>query len=133
MPDLPTLKKERKLWLTQNRSTSRKIVKSVTKKTRQLQNDLISGIDRPTGNEHFTYKKRPFAGPSCRKLSNFLEQQNTDIDQDTNDYYQIIHNSFLVELMKQSICISCKSIWNVDMSVSKREGTVYCCLLSDRT
>ncbi|CAF4717741.1 unnamed protein product, partial [Rotaria sp. Silwood2] len=81
---------------------------------------------RPTGNENFTYKKRPFAGPSCEKLSNFLEQQqSTDIDEDTNDYYQIIHNSFLFELMKQSICISCKSIWNGDMSVAKREGTVY--------
>jgi hypothetical protein len=126
-------KKERMLNLAQNKSTSKKIVKNVTKKTRQLPDDLISGIDLPTGNEHFTYKKRPFAGPSCEKLSNFLEQQNTDIDQDTNDYYQIIHNSFLLELMKQSICISCKSIWDGDMSVSKREGTVYCCLLSDRT
>ena len=126
-------KKERKLHLVQNISTSRKIVKSVSKKTRQLQNDLISDTDRPTGNEHFTYKKRPFAGPSCEKLSNFLEQQNPDVGEDTNDYYQIIHNSFLLELMKQSICISCKTIWNGDMSVSKREGTVYCCLLSNRT
>ena len=31
-------------------------------------------------------------------------------DEDPNDYYQIIHNSFLLELMEQSICISCKSI-----------------------
>ncbi|CAF4618680.1 unnamed protein product, partial [Rotaria sp. Silwood2] len=42
---------------------------------------------RPTGNENFTYKKRPLASPSCQNLSNFLEQQqNTDIDEDTNDY-----------------------------------------------
>ncbi|CAF3123531.1 unnamed protein product [Rotaria sp. Silwood2] len=120
------LKKQRKVHLVQNTSKSRKIVDDVTKKTRKLQNDLISDIDRPTDNEHFTYKKRPFAGPSCQKLSNFLEQQqNTDVDEDTNDYYQIIHNSFLLELMKQSICISCKSIWNGDMSVAQREGTVY--------
>ncbi|CAF4628538.1 unnamed protein product, partial [Rotaria sp. Silwood2] len=81
---------------------------------------------RPTGNENFTYKNRSLAGPSCQKLSNFLQQQqNTDIDEDTKDYYQIIHNSFLLELMKQSICISCKSIWNGDMSVAKRVGPVY--------
>ncbi|CAF1515339.1 unnamed protein product, partial [Rotaria sp. Silwood1] len=83
---------------------------------------------QPTGNEHFTYKKRPFAGPSYQKLSNFLEQQNTDVAEDTNDYYQIIHNSFLLELMKQTICISCKSTWNGDMSVAKREG-LYCSLV----
>ena len=47
------------------------------------------------------------------------------MNEDTNDYYQIIHNSFLLGLMKQSICIFCKSIWNGDMSVAKREGTVY--------
>ncbi|CAF1237034.1 unnamed protein product [Rotaria sp. Silwood1] len=98
------------------------------KKTHQLQNDLISDIDQPTGNEHFTYKERQFAGPSYQKLSNFLEQQNTDVVEDTNDYYQIIHNSFLLELMKQSICISCKSIWNGDMSVAQREG-LYCSLV----
>jgi hypothetical protein len=79
MPGVSLLKKERKLRLTGNTSTSRKIVNSVTKQTHKLQSDLISGIDRPTGNEHFTYKERPFAGPSCRKLSNFLEQRNTDI------------------------------------------------------
>ncbi|CAF3973573.1 unnamed protein product [Rotaria sordida] len=84
--------------------------------------------NRPTDNEYFTYKKRPFAGPSYQKLSNFLEQQNTDVAEDTNDYYQIIHNSFLLELMKQTICVSCKSKWNGDMSVAKREG-LYCSLV----
>jgi hypothetical protein len=124
MPVPSALKKEKRLRLARNKSTSRKIVNSVTEQTRKLQNDLISDIDRPTGNEHFTHKKRTFAGPSYQKLSNYLEQQNVDIDQDNNDYYQIIHNSFLLELMKQNICISCKSIWNGDMSVAKREGTV---------
>ena len=119
------MKKQRKLHLVQNVSISRKIVNDATKQTRKLQNDLISAIDRPTGNEPFTYKNRSFVGPSCQKLSNFLEQQNIDVDEDTNDYYQIIHNSFLLELMKQSICISCKSTWNGVMSVAKREGTVY--------
>ncbi|UJR24220.1 hypothetical protein I4U23_027187 [Adineta vaga] len=74
----------------------------VTKKTRQLQNDLISDTDRTTDNVQFTFKTRPFTGPSHQKLSKCLEQQHTDTDEDTNDYYQIIHNSFLLELMKQS-------------------------------
>ncbi|CAF4791022.1 unnamed protein product [Rotaria sp. Silwood2] len=87
--------------LAHNLSGSQKIVKSVTKKTRELQNDLISDANRSTSNEHFTYKKRPFVGPSCGKLSNFLEQQNPDVDEDANDYCQIIHNSFVLELMKQ--------------------------------
>lgn len=110
--------------LTHNLSGSQKIVKSATKKTHEPQNDLISYANRSTSNEHFTYKKRPFTGTSSQKLSNYLEQQNSDVDEDTNDYYPIIHNSFLLELMKQSICISCKLIWDGDMSVSKREGTV---------
>jgi hypothetical protein len=124
MPGPSTLKRNRKSKLTENVTASRKIVKNVTKKTRQLQNDLISNTDRTADNEQFTYKTRPYTGPSHQKLSNFLEQQHTDTDEDPNDYYQIIHNSFLLELMEQSICISCKSIWNGDMSVSKREGTV---------
>jgi len=122
-------KKDKKLQLVQNKSTSKKIVNNITKETRQLQNDLIFDANQPDGNEHFTYKSRPFAGPSHGKLSSFLEHQNTGIDEDTNDYYQIIHNSFLLELFKQSICISCNSIWNGNMSVSRREGTVcfvYC-------
>ncbi|CAF1349679.1 unnamed protein product [Adineta steineri] len=121
-------KKEKKIQLVQNRSTSKKIVNNTTKETRQLQNDLISDANRPDGNQHVTYKNRPFAGPSHEKLSSFLEQQSIDIDEDTNDYYQIIHNSFLLELIKQSICISCNSIWNGNMSVSKREG-LYCSLV----
>ena len=27
--------------------------------------------------------------------------------------------------MKQTICVPCKVMWNGDMSISKREGTVY--------
>ncbi|CAF1532767.1 unnamed protein product, partial [Adineta steineri] len=66
----PSAKKNGKtLRLTQNLSTSSKIVKKVTKETRQLQNDLISDANRPDGNQHVTYKNRPFAGPSHEKLS----------------------------------------------------------------
>ena len=118
-------KKEKKLRLARNKSKSKKTINNATNNRRQLPPDLVSEIDRPTGNEHFTYKTRSFAGPSHQKLSNFLEQENADIAQDTNDYYQIIHNSFLLELMKQNICILCKSIWNGSVSVAKREGTAF--------
>ena len=112
MPASPKIKKQRKLYLVQNVSISREVVNDATRQTRKLQNDLISAMDRPTGNKPFMYKNRSLVGPSCQKLSNFREQQNRDVDEDTNDYYQIIHNSFLLELMKQSICISCKSTWD---------------------
>ncbi|CAF4513797.1 unnamed protein product [Rotaria sp. Silwood2] len=68
------------------------------------------------------YKTRSFSGPSHQKLSNFLETQSIDDNKNVNDYYQIIHNLFLLELMKQTICVSCKVMWNGDMSISKREG-----------
>ena len=76
------LKKQRKLHLTQNNSTPRRIFNSVTKKTLQLQNDLISDGDQPAVNERFTYKTRTFAGTSYQKLSNYLDQQNTDVNED---------------------------------------------------
>jgi hypothetical protein len=74
MPGVSALKKERKLRLAGNIPISRKIVKSVAKKTHQLQKDLISDTDRSASNEQFTYKNRPFTGPSRQKLSNFLEK-----------------------------------------------------------
>ncbi|CAF1492564.1 unnamed protein product, partial [Adineta steineri] len=69
MPGPSKLKKQRNLHLVQNKSTSKKIVNNTTKETRQLQNDLISDANRPDGNQHVTYKNRPFAGPSHEKLS----------------------------------------------------------------
>ena len=87
MPVSSKLKKQRKLHLVQKVSISRKIVIDATKQTRKLQNDLISAIDRSTDNDRFTYKNRSLVGPSYQKLSNFLEQQNRDVDEDTNDYY----------------------------------------------
>ena len=118
------VKNQQKFRLARNVTNRRKTNDNVAKKTRKLQTDLISDMDQPTGNEHFTYKKRSFAGPSCQKLNNFLEQQNTDVDEDANDYYQIIHNWVLLELMKQTICISCKLLWNGCMSVTNREGSI---------
>ena len=45
MPGPSTLKKERKLRLAGNKTTSQKNVNSVTKQTHKLQQDLISDID----------------------------------------------------------------------------------------
>ena len=116
-------KKGRKVQLAQNTFKSKRIIKTVGKNTRELQNDLIPNKDQSSTNKQFTYKTRSFAGPSCQKLTNYLQQQDTDDKNIVNDYYQIIHNFYLLELMKQTICISCKLTWNGDMSVSKREGT----------
>ena len=63
------LKKERTHHLSHNISTSRKIVKSVSKKTRQLQNDLISDTDRAASNENFTY--------NFKKSRKFLEKHGS--------------------------------------------------------
>ena len=120
------LKKERKLRLVQNSSKLRRTKINVKRDTRMLQNALISEKDQSKSNEQFVYKTRSFSGPSRQKSSNFLKKQSIDDNKNVNDYYQIIHNSFLLELMKQTICVSCKVMWNGDMSISKREGTVYC-------
>ena len=119
-------KKERKLRLAQNSSTLRRTKINVKRDTPMLQNALISEKDQSKSNEQSVYKTRSFSGPSCQKLSNFLEKQSIDDNKNVNDYYQIIHNSLLLELMKQTICVSCKVMRNGDMSISKREGTVYC-------
>ena len=37
------------------------------------------------------------------------------------DFYQVIHNSFLLELMRNTICIGCKEKWNGKVHISKRE------------
>ncbi|CAF3515214.1 unnamed protein product [Rotaria socialis] len=128
MPHYSVLKQEKRLLLARNKSKSRRIVNSVKNKAHELQNYLISNKDQSTSNEQFTYKARSFTGPSCQKLTNFLKQTSTHDNNNVNDYYQIIHNSFLLELLKQAICVSCNSIWNGDMSVAKREG-LYCSLV----
>ncbi|CAM4898569.1 unnamed protein product [Rotaria socialis] len=122
------LKKEKQLRLARNTSKSRKIINIARKNTRELQNYFISNKSQSTSNEQFTYKTRTFTDPSCQKLTDFLKQKGTDYNNNTQDYYQIIHNSFLLQLMKQKVCASCKLIWNGDMSVAKREG-LYCSLV----
>ncbi|CAM2724124.1 unnamed protein product [Rotaria socialis] len=119
------LKKEKQLRLARNTSKSRKIINIVRKNTRELQNYFISNKSQSTSNEQFTYKTRTFTGPSCQKLTAFLKQKGTDDNNNIHEYYQIIHNSFLLQLMKKTVCASCKLIWNGDMSVAKREGTIF--------
>ncbi|CAF2067016.1 unnamed protein product [Rotaria magnacalcarata] len=99
------LKKEKQLRLARNTSKSRKIINIVRKNTRELQNYFISNKSQSTSNEQFTYKTRTFTGPSCQKLTDFLKQKGTDDNNNIHDYYQIIHNSFLLQLMKQTVRI----------------------------
>ncbi|CAF4630462.1 unnamed protein product [Rotaria socialis] len=119
------LKKEKQLRLARNTSKSRKIINIVRKNTRELQTYFISNKSQSISNEQFTYKTRTFTGPSCQKLTAFLKQKGTDDNNNIHEYYQIIHNSFLLQLMKKTVCASCKLIWNGDMSVAKREGTIF--------
>jgi len=49
-------------------------------------------------------------------------KNNAVADSDEMDFYQVIHNSFLLDLMRNTICIGCKEQWNGKMHISKREG-----------
>ena len=66
-------KKVKKFQLARNISKSRRIINHVRKNTLELPHDLISTKDQSTSNEQFTYKTRPFTGPLCQKLANFLK------------------------------------------------------------
>ena len=49
-------------------------------------------------------------------------KNNARADKDEMDFYQVIYNSFLLELMRNTICIGCKEKWNWKMHMSDREG-----------
>lgn len=60
---------------------------------------------------------------SQQKIMAYERRKNNAIaDSDEMDFYQVIHNSFLLDLMKNTICIECKEQWNGKMHISKREG-----------
>jgi len=62
--------------------------------------------------------------PSQQKIMAYERRKNNAIaDSDEMDFYQVIHNSFLLELMGNTICIGCKEQWSGKMHISKREGT----------
>ena len=48
-------------------------------------------------------------------------KNNVRADKDETDFYQAIHNGFLLELMGNTICIGCKEKWNGKMHMSERE------------
>ena len=52
-------------------------------------------------------------------------KNNVVADSDEVDLYQVIHNSFLLDLMRNTICIGYKEPWNKKMRISKKEGINY--------
>ncbi|CAF1988779.1 unnamed protein product [Rotaria magnacalcarata] len=125
MPPSSILKKKRKLRFIQNMKVSSKIINSNAHNTNKLKHNLITNANETSNNhEYFTYTQRSFTGPSYQKLTGFLEKTTTttNINGDMNDHYQIIHNRFLLQLMQQTICITCKSLWDGNISVVQREG-----------
>ncbi|CAF3814479.1 unnamed protein product [Rotaria sp. Silwood1] len=77
------------------------------------------------------YKIRNHVGPSFKRLRQYEEQEQhqsnkpeaTSTTKDSLDFYQIIHNDFLLQLMRNTTCTSCSDAWNGAMSIRKREGT----------
>lgn len=77
-----------------------------------------------------TYKIRNHAGPSFKRLRVYEEQQQhqskkaeaTPTTKDSLDFYQIIHNDFLLQLMRNTTCNNCTNVWTGTMSIRKREG-----------
>ena len=60
---------------------------------------------------------------SQQKIMAYERRKNNAVaDSDEMDFYQVIHNSFLLELMQNTICSQCKKHWNGKMDISKREG-----------
>ena len=60
---------------------------------------------------------------SQQKIMAYERRKNNAVaDSDEMDFYQVIHNSFLLDLMRNTICIGCKEQWNGKMHISKREG-----------
>ncbi|CAF4741540.1 unnamed protein product, partial [Rotaria sp. Silwood2] len=55
---------------------------------------------------------------SQQKIMAYERRKNNAIaDSDEMDFYQVIHNSFLLELMEYTICIGCKEQWKGKMHI----------------
>ena len=59
---------------------------------------------------------------SQQKIMAYERRKSSAVaDSDEMGFYQVIHNSFLLDLMRNIICIGCKEQWNEKMHISKRE------------
>ena len=52
-------------------------------------------------------------------------KNNVVADSDEMDLYQLICNSFLLDLVRNTICIGYKEPWNEKTHISKKEGINY--------
>ncbi|CAF5006014.1 unnamed protein product [Rotaria sp. Silwood1] len=67
----------------------------------------------------------PFLGSSSRKIQNYEQELHCIHNDDEYDFYQLVHNSSLLELMKNTICQSCLENWDGKMHLKKREGLYF--------
>ena len=65
-----------------------------------------------------------FLGPSSRKIQNYEQELHFLHDNDEYDFYQLIHNNSLLQLMKNTSCQSCLRNWYGKMHLKKREGSL---------
>ncbi len=75
----------------------------------------VSSIKQKTNEER--------VGPSSKKIQTYAQQSHLLHHNDEHDFYQLIHNNLLLELMRNTICQSCFENWNGTMRLTKREGT----------
>ena len=93
-----TLKKERKLRMTQDSSKLRITKINVQRDICLLYNALLSDKDQSKSNGQSMYKTRSFSGPLCQKFSDFLEQQkrNKDISKDPGHMMRSVYGTLYV-------------------------------------
>jgi hypothetical protein len=95
--------------------------RSSTRETPQeLAMSTSPGISRASSTTQATNEL--FAGPSSRKIHNFEQGSHFLHNDDEYDFYQLIHNSSLLKLMRNTSCQSCLQNWNGAMRLTKREG-----------
>jgi hypothetical protein len=66
----------------------------------------------------------PFLGPSSRKIQNYEQELHFLHNDDEYDFYQLIHNNSLLQLMRNTSCQSCLQNWDGKMHFKKREGSL---------
>jgi len=96
---------------------------SSTPKTSQ-QSPMLISPSTPRVPSATQQTNEPFLGPSSRKIQNYEQELQFLHNDDKDDFYQLIHNRSLLELMRNTSCQSCCENWNGEMHLNKREGNL---------
>ena len=65
-----------------------------------------------------------FQGPSLRKFKSYEQEPQFFHDNDESDFYQIIYNSGLLQLVRNVSCQWYLQNWSDRMHFKKREGSL---------